>query len=187
MQVPLQAIIWMFLLWFAAFELCIELPPLFISWQYLSRQIWTYSCRLCTYFCTIGPYRRHQMETFSALPALCVWNSPVPGEFHAQGPMTRSYDVFFDLRLNKRLGKQSWGWQSETSSRPFWRHCNALAHAVSLYCLEYFPRYIKLIGPVYHTLDPLIHASTRVIGLQMWLTLIFGRLYINCTGIEWLI
>ena len=30
-----------------------------------------------------------------------------PGEFPAQRPVTRSFDVFFDLRLNKRLSKQS--------------------------------------------------------------------------------
>ena len=53
---------------------------------------------------------RHQMETFSALLGLCTGNSPVPGEFPAQRPMTRSFDVFCDLRLNKRLSKQSWGW-----------------------------------------------------------------------------
>ena len=50
---------------------------------------------------------RHQMEIYSALFALCAGNSPVTGEFPAQRPVTRSYDVFFDLRLNKRLSKQS--------------------------------------------------------------------------------
>ena len=49
----------------------------------------------------------HQMETSSALLALCVGNSPVTGEFSAQRPVTRSFVVFFDLRLNKRLSKQS--------------------------------------------------------------------------------
>ena len=49
------------------------------------------------------------METFSALLAICAGNSPVTGEFHAQRPVTRSFGVFFDLRLNKRLSKQSWG------------------------------------------------------------------------------
>ena len=44
----------------------------------------------------------HQMETFSALLALCAWNSPVTAEFPSQRPMTRSFDVFFDLFLNKR-------------------------------------------------------------------------------------
>ena len=67
---------------------------------------------------------RHQMETFSAVLAICAGNSPVSGEFPAQRPVPRSFDVFFDLRLNKRLSKQSWGWWFETLSRPLWRHCN---------------------------------------------------------------
>ena len=48
---------------------------------------------------------RHQMENFSTLLALCAGNSPVNGEFPTQRPVTRSFDVFFDLRLNKRLSK----------------------------------------------------------------------------------
>ena len=68
------------------------------------------------------------METFSALLALCAGNSPVTGEFPAQRPVTRSFDVFFDLRFNKRLSKQSWGWWFETPSRSLWRHCNAKEH-----------------------------------------------------------
>ena len=47
-----------------------------------------------------------------------------PGEFPAQRPVTRIFDVFFDLSLNKRLSKQSKGWWFETQSRPLWRHCN---------------------------------------------------------------
>ena len=64
------------------------------------------------------------METFSALLAICAGNSPVPGEFHAQRPVTRSFDVFFDLRPSKQLSKQSWGWWSETPSSSLWRHRN---------------------------------------------------------------
>ena len=45
------------------------------------------------------------METFSSLLAICAGKSPVTGEFPAQRPETRSFDVFFDLRLNKRLSK----------------------------------------------------------------------------------
>ena len=45
------------------------------------------------------------METFSALLALCVGNSPVTREFPAQRPVTRNFDVFLDLSLNKRLSK----------------------------------------------------------------------------------
>ena len=67
---------------------------------------------------------RHQMETFSALLAICAGNSPGPGEFPAQRPVMRSFDVFFDLRLNQQLSKQSWGWWFEASSRSLWRHCN---------------------------------------------------------------
>ena len=67
---------------------------------------------------------RHQMETFSALLAICAGNSPVPCEFPAQRPVTRSFEVFFDLRPNKRLSKQSWVWWFETPSRPLWRHRN---------------------------------------------------------------
>ena len=64
------------------------------------------------------------MKTFSALLVICVGNSPITGEFPAQRPVTRSFDVFFDLRLNERLSKQSWGWWFETASRPLWRHSN---------------------------------------------------------------
>ena len=67
---------------------------------------------------------RHQIETLSALLAICAGNSPVPGEFPAQRPDTRSSDVLFDLRLNQRLSKQSWGWWFETLSHPLWCHCN---------------------------------------------------------------
>ena len=66
---------------------------------------------------------RHKMETFSALLAICAGHSPVTGEFPAQRPVTRSFDVLFDLRLNKRLSKQSRGWWFETPSRPLWCHC----------------------------------------------------------------
>ena len=41
-----------------------------------------------------------------------------------KGPVMRSFDVFFDLRLNKRLSKWSRGWWFEASSRSLWRHCN---------------------------------------------------------------
>ena len=48
-----------------------------------------------------------------------------PGELSTQRPVTRSFDVFFDLRLNKWLSKQWWGWWFEMLSHPLWRHCNA--------------------------------------------------------------
>ena len=77
------------------------------------------------------------METFSALLALCVENSSGTGKFPTQRPVTRSFDVFFELRLNKRLSEQSWGWWFETPSCSLWRNCNdSLVQVISLY--DYF-------------------------------------------------
>ena len=70
---------------------------------------------------------RHQMETFSALLAPCAGNSPVTGEFPAPRPVTRSFDVFSGLRLNKRLNNREAGDWFETPSRSLWRHCIAPA------------------------------------------------------------
>ena len=61
---------------------------------------------------------------FSALLAICAGNSPITGEFPAQRPVTLSFDVFFYLRPNERLSKQSWGWWYERPWRPLWRHSN---------------------------------------------------------------
>ena len=47
------------------------------------------------------------METVSLLMVICAGNSPVTGEFPAQRSVTRGFDVYFDLRPDKRLSKQS--------------------------------------------------------------------------------
>ena len=73
---------------------------------------------------------RHHMETFSAPLAICAGNSSVTGEFPAQRPVTQSFDVFFDLQLNKRLNKQWWGWWFEPPSLSLWRHCNEQCHVI---------------------------------------------------------
>ena len=84
---------------------------------------------------------RHQMETFSASLAICGGNSPFTGEFPAQRPVTRSFDVFLDLRLNKRLSKQWWGWWFETPSSPLWLHCNAhVRNDRDTWRTQYIPR-----------------------------------------------
>ena len=113
----------------AAFNQLGDLSYVFFSWQIMLPQI--ISCKGLTveqYTRHIYefPWWRHQMETFSALLAICAGSSPVPSEFPHKWPVTRSFDVFFDLRLNKRLSKQSWGWWFETLSCPLWRHCNAI-------------------------------------------------------------
>ena len=55
--------------------------------------------------------------TFSVLQVLCEGNPPATGGFLSQKPVTWSFDVFFDLHLNKRLSKQS---------RSLGRHRNVL-------------------------------------------------------------
>ena len=89
---------------------------------YTLKVIISYPHQGCLYKSLIPSTRsswwRHQMETVSALLAPCAGNSSVTGEFPAKGPVTWSFEVFFDLRLNKRLSKQSWGWWFETPSFP---------------------------------------------------------------------
>ena len=118
-----------------------EVQPLFIA---LICWVWSIVSALggSVYRSILNPisWWSHQMETFSALLAICAGNSPVPDEFPTQRPVTRSFDVFFDLRLNKRLSKQSRGWWFETPSRFLLRHCNVLHTCrerfsdISLYC-----------------------------------------------------
>ena len=81
----------------------------------------------------------HQMETFSALLAICAENSPVPGEFPTQRPMMRSFDVFFDRRPNKGLSKQWQGWWFEMQSSPLWRHSNAVPIDVTSWTMSHLP------------------------------------------------
>ena len=65
------------------------------------------------------------MMTSSNGNIFCV-TGPLCGEFTGQRPVTRSFDVFFDLRLNKQLSKQWWDWWFEMPSSPLWCHCNGL-------------------------------------------------------------
>ena len=95
-----------------------------ISWYSGAWSFFLYPTPYTCHYNDIYAWWRHQMETFSALLAICAGNSPVTGEFPAKWPVTRSFDVFFNLLLNKRLSKQWWCWWFETPSRPLWRHCN---------------------------------------------------------------
>ena len=107
------------------------------------------------------------METFSPLLAICAGNSPVTDEFPAQRPVNRNFGVFYDLRLNKRLSKQSRSWWFETPSRPLWCHCNEYQ---STFAAPKFPRIIRLLNTsfvglsgivIYHTLFHLITITMR--------------------------
>ena len=75
-----------------------------------------------------NPRWRHQIETFSALLA--------SGEFPTQRPVTRSFEVFLDLRLNKQLKKQ---WRRRwflTPSRSLWCQCNHQSTHCRCRCLR---------------------------------------------------
>ena len=67
-----------------------------------------------------------------ALLVLCERNPPVTGGFPSQGPVRLSFDVFFDLRLNKRLGKRSNSRWSKTPSRSLLRHFNGITGPIAI-------------------------------------------------------
>ena len=118
----------------------------------------------------LKPWWRHQMETFSVSLALCAGSSPASGKFPSQRPVTGSFDVFFDLRLNKRLNKQWWGWWFDTPSRPIWRHCNDTL-------------YMTLITPWFIILLPwIVNIFKYIIVYQSNLTLIRMSLNIVPVG-----
>ena len=93
---------------------------------------------------------RYHMELFSALLAICAGNSPAIGEFPAQRPVTRSFNVFFDLCLNKRSSKQWWGWCFDTPSRSLWRHFNVTAICPELRALSNFKETVFLLFIFYN-------------------------------------
>ena len=94
---------------------------------FIQRVRWTADNTIGQYKMQVGKYWVMMTSSngkFSTLLAICVGNSPVTGEFPAHRPVTWSFDVFFDLCLNERLSKQSWGWGFEMPSCPLWRHSN---------------------------------------------------------------
>ena len=74
---------------------------------------------------------RHQIETFTALLAIC---SPVIGEFAAQRPVTRSFAVFFDLRLNKPLSEKK---REAGDLRRHRAHCGVIVMCLMLFNADF--------------------------------------------------
>ena len=66
------------------------------------------------------------MKLFSALVAICKGNPPVTDGFPSHRPVAQSFDIFFSVRLNKRLSRPSRFWLFQTPSRSLWRHCNCI-------------------------------------------------------------
>ena len=111
--------------------------------------------------------------TMSALLAICERNPTVTDGFPSQKPVTRSFDVSFDLRLNKRLNIQSRCQWFETPSRSLWRHCNDTAKCepctgfmARRYCLQFHHNIsqnvrtglvsliARFMGPIWGRQDP---------------------------------
>ena len=86
--------------------------------------------RLCNCFTnayTSFTYHAMYVNMFVFICALfCMWSCVDIGKTcsHWMSNKMFEFDVFFDLRLNKRLSKHSWGWWFETPSRSLWRHRN---------------------------------------------------------------
>ena len=113
------------------------------------------------------------------------------GEFPSQRPVTQSFDVIFDLRLNKRLSKQSRGWCFETPSCTSWRHCNdsfnheykamriineikALKHR-SVWdsfrdCQSYFLNFLKLFKSIHDAWILIIRVRNKYRDRLPWLS-----------------
>ena len=87
---------------------------------------------------------RHQMETFSALLALCEGNPPVTVGFPSQRPVMRSFDVLFE----QWLGKQSIRWWFEMPYCSLWCHCNEQGSTVLQWCSEVsiWPSSVEITG-----------------------------------------
>ena len=75
--------------------------------------------------------------SISLLLVLCEGDPPITGGFPSQWPVTRSFDVFFDLRLNKRLSKQSRRWRFETPLRSSCRHYTVYELLIKWYYHHY--------------------------------------------------
>ena len=79
-----------------------------------------------------------------------------------KGPVTRSFDVFFDLRLHKWLSKQSGRQWFDTPSCSLWRHCNDDSKIVSNSWSS-----IKWYDEWEYWRDYLIQISTQIWSLEV--------------------
>ena len=135
---------------------------------------------------------------------------PLCGEFPSQRPVTRSFDVFVDLSLNKLLSKQSRRRWFETSSRSLWRHCNAigkfptfrrhkmtdlgrcwLRHLLVVWwqfhrkctCIRYLSL-IWVCKVIYLRLQPHLPGASDVKLLQMWMDNTFNHILFTLNFLE---
>ena len=113
---------------------------------------------------------RLEMETFSELLALCEGNSPATGGFPSHRPVTWSCDVFFGLRLIKRLSNQSRRrWFEMPSCSLLWRYCDAefgiLIIAYCRYAIKVKVHYI-----IHKWFTATLRRATRVYKVEWYIT-----------------
>ena len=108
-------------------------------------------------------WRRNQMET---------------GEFHSQRTVTRSFDVFFDLRLNKRLSKQLRPRRFETPSLSLWRHCNGIrSHEKNINSPD------KMVWASHHkeyNFQTMCDVTVKITVYRLWIMILFSSSPSSC-------
>ena len=112
-----------------------------------------------TAFCMLTSSNRKKIRVIGPL-----WgNSPVTGD--------AEFDVFFDLRLNKQLSKQSLGWWLETPWRSLWRHGNG----TQTFFIKPFLQIFDTSGGIACTSVVMVEPSTNIVSkyvycflLQKW-------------------
>ena len=87
-------------------------------------------------------------------------------EFPSQRPVTQSFDVFFDLCLNKRLSKPSRRWWFDTPSRSLWRHRNVIfqycGNAGCLISRSYLTRVTAIVDRITLYKIPIFYYSGEI-------------------------
>ena len=134
------------------------------------------------------------METFSTLLAICVGNSPVTSEFHAQRPVTRSFDSFFGLRLNKWLSKWLWGWWFETHRAHYdvivmWVFIMAESWEVKIYVNQFW-QWSQVGWMLAHHTDGLLSSSFSLIldsSVGLWVGIQSAGDLVSQTSKVWIL
>ena len=119
------------------------------------------------------PWWRHQMDTFSALLTICEGNAPFSSGYSSQRPVTRNFDVFFYLHLNKWLSKQSWRGWFETPSCSLGHHSKGLSFIPATAFVFDWITAFRLRTPVKSLLEALSYFTPR----QLIPNLLFSTKY----------
>ena len=139
---------------------CNETAIYFYHWSHIAASIeygsmvWGFSITLVVPLPTAETLEIYRDDVIKwkqspRLMALCAGNSPLPGKFPSQRPVTRSFGVFYHVRQSKRLIKQSRRRWFETLLRSLWRYCD-VCHRLVInqhdWCFHHWPRPMSVRG-----------------------------------------